>query len=63
VLKRGHAPGWVHEIKHDGYRLIARRDGVGEEPLKFPRHDPNACSARERRAQPVCLARGGSADV
>jgi ATP-dependent DNA ligase len=21
------APDWVHEIKHDGYRLIARRDG------------------------------------
>jgi bifunctional non-homologous end joining protein LigD len=21
-------PGWVHEIKHDGYRLIVRRDGV-----------------------------------
>jgi ATP-dependent DNA ligase len=21
------APGWVHEIKHDGYRLIVRRDG------------------------------------
>ena len=21
-------PGWVHEIKHDGYRLIARRDGA-----------------------------------
>ena len=20
-------PGWVHEIKHDGYRLIVRRDG------------------------------------
>jgi bifunctional non-homologous end joining protein LigD len=20
-------PGWVHEIKHDGYRLILRRDG------------------------------------
>jgi bifunctional non-homologous end joining protein LigD len=20
-------PDWVHEIKHDGYRLIARRDG------------------------------------
>jgi ATP-dependent DNA ligase len=19
--------GWVHEIKHDGYRLIVRRDG------------------------------------
>jgi bifunctional non-homologous end joining protein LigD len=22
-------PGWVHEIKHDGYRLMARRDPVG----------------------------------
>jgi len=20
-------PGWIHEIKHDGFRLIARRDG------------------------------------
>ena len=20
-------PDWVHEIKHDGYRLIVRRDG------------------------------------
>jgi hypothetical protein len=22
-------PGWIHEIKHDGFRLIARREGVG----------------------------------
>ena len=22
-------PGWIHEIKHDGYRLQARRDGTG----------------------------------
>ena len=22
-------PGWMHEIKHDGYRLMARRDSVG----------------------------------
>ena len=22
-------PGWVHEIKHDGYRLMARRDPIG----------------------------------
>src|SRR5262245_7160921 len=21
-------PGWVHEIKHDGYRLMARRDSI-----------------------------------
>ena len=22
-------PGWIHEIKHDGFRLIARRDSAG----------------------------------
>ena len=22
-------PGWVYEIKHDGYRLMARRDPIG----------------------------------
>jgi bifunctional non-homologous end joining protein LigD len=22
-------PGWLHEIKHDGYRLMARRDPIG----------------------------------
>jgi ATP-dependent DNA ligase len=22
-------PNWIHEIKHDGYRLMARRDPVG----------------------------------
>jgi hypothetical protein len=26
-------PGWVHEIKHDGYRLIVRRDG---EAVRLP---------------------------
>jgi hypothetical protein len=23
------SPDWVHEIKHDGYRLVARRDPIG----------------------------------
>ena len=23
-------PGWLHEIKHDGYRLMAQRDGGGQ---------------------------------
>jgi bifunctional non-homologous end joining protein LigD len=23
------SPGWIHEIKHDGYRLMARRDAAG----------------------------------
>jgi ATP dependent DNA ligase domain len=33
------APGWVHEIKHDGYRLIVRHDG--DTPRLFTRrgHD------------------------
>jgi bifunctional non-homologous end joining protein LigD len=22
-------PGWVHEIKHDGFRIMARPDGAG----------------------------------
>jgi bifunctional non-homologous end joining protein LigD len=27
AAKAPSGPDWVHEIKHDGYRLIARRDG------------------------------------
>lgn len=26
-LPKSRRPGWIHEIKHDGFRLIARRDG------------------------------------
>jgi hypothetical protein len=33
-------PDWVHEIKHDGYRLMARRGPVG---------GSNACAHREGR--------------
>ena len=22
-------PGWIHEVKHDGFRIVARRDGAG----------------------------------
>ena len=32
-------PGWLHEIKHDGYRLIARRDGVGVRLITRNGHD------------------------
>ena len=32
-------PGWIHEIKHDGYRLIARRDGAGVRLLTRNGHD------------------------
>lgn len=31
--------GWIHEIKHDGYRMIARRDGGGIRLLTRGGHD------------------------
>jgi hypothetical protein len=30
-------PLWVHEIKHDGYRLMVRRDGRPP-PMQFARY-------------------------
>jgi bifunctional non-homologous end joining protein LigD len=32
-------PGWVHEIKHDGFRLIARRDEAGVRLITRNGHD------------------------
>jgi ATP-dependent DNA ligase len=32
-------PGWIHEIKHDGFRIIARRDNVGVRLLTRNGHD------------------------
>jgi bifunctional non-homologous end joining protein LigD len=32
-------PDWIHEIKHDGYRLMARRDPVGIRLLTRNGHD------------------------
>ena len=38
-------PDWVHEVKHDGYRLIVRRDGDTAAAVVFssggnlPAHD------------------------
>ena len=32
-------PAWVHEIKHDGYRLMARRDAAGVRLLTRNGHD------------------------
>jgi bifunctional non-homologous end joining protein LigD len=34
---------WVHEIKHDGYRLMARRDSVGIRLLTRSGHDWSPC--------------------
>ena len=32
-------PGWIHEIKHDGFRLMARRDARGVRLLTRNGHD------------------------
>ena len=32
-------PQWIHEIKHDGYRMMARRDGAGVRLLTRNGHD------------------------
>jgi bifunctional non-homologous end joining protein LigD len=32
-------PGWLHEIKHDGYRLMARRNGAGVRLFTRNGHD------------------------
>ena len=32
-------PDWIHEIKHDGYRLMARRDPTGIRLLTRNGHD------------------------
>jgi bifunctional non-homologous end joining protein LigD len=31
--------GWIHEIKHDGYRLMARRNAAGVRLLTRNGHD------------------------
>ena len=32
-------PGWVHEIKHDGFRLMVRRDSTGIRLITRNGHD------------------------
>jgi ATP-dependent DNA ligase len=35
VARPPSGPLWVHEIKHDGYRLMVRRDGPHPKPMQF----------------------------
>jgi hypothetical protein len=39
AVKPPSGPGWVHEIKHDGYRLIVRHDGDAVRLFTRRRHD------------------------
>ena len=32
-------PDWIHEIKHDGFRILARRDGPKVRLISRNRHD------------------------
>jgi bifunctional non-homologous end joining protein LigD len=32
-------PNWIHEIKHDGFRIMARRDGTGVRLVSRNGHD------------------------
>jgi len=51
-------PDWVHEIKHDGYRLMARRDPIGIRLLTRNGHDwapryPRIVALRSLRVRSV----------
>jgi ATP-dependent DNA ligase len=41
---------WLHEIKHDGFRVIARKDGA--------RVKPRPRAQNSRRLQALCLRAG-----
>ena len=41
AVKPPSGPDWVHEIKHDGYRLIVRRDGAAVRDLRFSFRAPD----------------------
>jgi len=56
-------PDWIHEIKHDGYRLMARRDSVGIRLLTRNGHDwapryPLIVEAVDRLKVHSCLIDG-----
>jgi bifunctional non-homologous end joining protein LigD len=38
-MKPPAGPGWIHEIKHDGFRIIARRDSLGVRLITRGGHD------------------------
>jgi bifunctional non-homologous end joining protein LigD len=61
------SPGWVHEIKHDGYRLIVRRDGPTVRLYSRNAHDwtarLSAIAAAARRIEAKSFTIDGEAVV
>ena len=49
---------WIHEIKHDGYRLMARRDPVGIRLLTRRGNDPLIVEAVNHLKVRSCLIDG-----
>ena len=56
-------PNWIHEIKHDGFRIMARRDGAGVRLITrngndFTRRFPLAAAAVAALPERSCLIDG-----
>jgi ATP-dependent DNA ligase len=50
-------PDWLHEIKHDGFRILARRDGGVVRLITRNGHDFSGAFPRSwRRSQPARYA-------
>jgi bifunctional non-homologous end joining protein LigD len=54
-------PQWAHEIKHDGYRMICRRDG--DRVRVFTRRGHDWTDRVPRIAEALALLRGSSATI
>ncbi len=50
-------PNWIHEIKHDGFRIMARRDGAGVRLFTRHGHDFTARFPLAAGALAALLAR------
>jgi bifunctional non-homologous end joining protein LigD len=51
--------GWLHEVKHDGYRIIARKDG--SRVILWSRYGTNFTDRLPRIAEAVCSLAAESA--
>jgi ATP-dependent DNA ligase len=50
-------PGWIHEIKHDGFRILARKDSAGVQLITRNGNDFTA------RFPTIAPARGSASTV
>jgi bifunctional non-homologous end joining protein LigD len=55
-------PDWIHEIKHDGYRLIVRRDGATVRLFTRRGHDRTTAIRRSPRPKAKFRAKSFTID-